>query len=173
MQKNLIYGILYLVSCKEGKVDIKTLKDIIKIVENSQFVEFSYKDDELEITLKKKEAFPESVAGQDNLRVTEVVSQYPTQSIVAKSTEESEKDPNLIEIRSPMVATFYRAPAPDAKPYVEEGQKVKKGEVLCILEAMKIMNELEAEFDCTIEKILVENAQKVEFDQPLFLVRKG
>jgi acetyl-CoA carboxylase biotin carboxyl carrier protein len=156
-------------------VDIKTLKDIIKIVENSQFVEFTYKDDELEITLKKKEAFPENVAPADSFRVTEVIPQpqYQTQSITAQSTtQESTQDPNLIEIRSPMVSTFYRAPAPDAKPYVEEGQKVRKGEVLCILEAMKIMNELEAEFDCTIEKILVENAQKVEFDQPLFLVRK-
>ncbi len=155
-------------------MDIKTLKDIIKIVENSQFVEFSYKDDELEITLKKKEAFPESVATQDNFRVAEVIPQYQTQTIQASSKEPSNKtqDPNLVEIRSPMVATFYRAPAPDAKPYVEEGQQVKKGEVLCILEAMKIMNELEAEFNCVIEKILVENAQKVEFDQPLFLVRK-
>jgi len=154
-------------------VDIKTLKDIIKIVENSQFVEFTYKDDELEITLKKKEAFPENVAPSDSFKATEVVPQYQTQSITAQSTtQESTQDPNLIEIRSPMVATFYRAPAPDAKPYVEEGQKVKKGEVLCILEAMKIMNELEAEFDCIIEKILVENAQKVEFNQPLFLVRK-
>lgn len=155
-------------------MDIKTLKDIIKIVENSQFVEFSYKDDELEITLKKKEAFPESAASQDNFRVTEVIPQYQTQTIQAQNVETSEKtqDPNLVEIRSPMVSTFYRAPAPDAKPYVEEGQQVKKGEMLCILEAMKIMNELEAEFNCVIEKILVENAQKVEFDQPLFLVRK-
>jgi acetyl-CoA carboxylase biotin carboxyl carrier protein len=154
-------------------VDIKTLKDIIKVVENSQFVEFTYKDDELEITLKKKEAFPENIAPVDNVRVTEVIPQYQTQTITAQSTpQESEQDPNLIEIRSPMVSTFYRAPAPDAKPYVQEGQKVRKGEVLCILEAMKIMNELEAEFDCIIEKILVENAQKVEFDQPLFLVRK-
>jgi acetyl-CoA carboxylase biotin carboxyl carrier protein len=154
-------------------VDIKTLKDIIKIVENSQFVEFTYKDDEIEITLKKKEAFPENVAPADNFRVAEVIPQYQTQTITAQSTsQESEQDQNLIEIRSPMVSTFYRAPAPDAKPYVEEGQKVRKGEVLCILEAMKIMNELEAEFDCIIEKILVENAQKVEFDQPLFLVRK-
>lgn len=154
-------------------MDIKTLKDIIKIVENSQFVEFTYKDDELEITLKKKEAFPENITPADNFKVTEIIPQYQTQTITAQnSTKESSQDPNLIEIRSPMVATFYRAPAPDAKPYVEEGQKVRKGEVLCILEAMKIMNELEAEFDCIIEKILVENAQKVEFDQPLFLVRK-
>ncbi len=155
-------------------MDVKTLKDIIKIVENSQFVEFSYKDDELEITLKKKEAFPENITLQDNFRVAETAAKYPSQTIMAQTSQvESTQDPNLVEIRSPMVATFYRAPAPDAKPYVEEGQKVKKGEVLCILEAMKIMNELENEFDCIIEKILVQNAQKVEFDQPLFLVRKA
>lgn len=155
-------------------MDIKTLKDIIKIVENSQFVEFSYKDDELEITLKKKEAFPENITVQDSAKIVESIDKYPTQTIPAQTSQvENAQDPNLVEIRSPMVATFYRAPAPDAKPYVEEGQKVKKGEVLCILEAMKIMNELEAEFDCTIEKILVQNAQKVEYNQPLFLVRKA
>ncbi|HHL71908.1 MAG TPA: acetyl-CoA carboxylase biotin carboxyl carrier protein [Bacteroidetes bacterium] len=76
------------------------------------------------------------------------------------------------EIKSPMVGTFYRAPAPDADPYVKVGDTVQKGQVLCIIEAMKLMNEIEAEFPCKILDILVENAQPVEYNQPLFIVEK-
>ncbi len=77
---------------------------------------------------------------------------------------------NLIEITSPMVGTFYRAPAPDAPPYVEKGTRVSKGDTLCIIEAMKLMNELESEVEGTIVEILVENAQPVEYGQVLFRV---
>lgn len=77
---------------------------------------------------------------------------------------------NLLTIESPMVGTFYRAPAPGAEPYVKEGQVVEKGSVLCIIEAMKLMNEIEAEVKGRIASILVENAQPVEYSQPLFLV---
>jgi len=78
---------------------------------------------------------------------------------------------NLATIRSPMVGTFYRAPSPTSPPYVEAGTQVEKGQVVCIVEAMKLMNEIEAEVAGTIERILVENAQPVEFNQPLFLIR--
>jgi len=78
---------------------------------------------------------------------------------------------NLVEIRSPMVGTFYRAPAPDADPYVQVGDHISPGKVLCIIEAMKLMNEIEAEVSGTIVDILVENAQPVEYNQPLFKVR--
>jgi acetyl-CoA carboxylase biotin carboxyl carrier protein len=76
----------------------------------------------------------------------------------------------LIEIKSPMVGTFYKAPAPDAKPYVEIGQIIKTGQVVCIVEAMKLMNEIEAETAGRIVEVLVENAKPVQFGQPLFLV---
>jgi acetyl-CoA carboxylase biotin carboxyl carrier protein len=79
---------------------------------------------------------------------------------------------NLIEIKSPMVGTFYRAPAPDADPYVQIGSAVGKGQVLCIIEAMKLMNEIEAEFSCRIVEILVDNGQPVEYNQPLFRAEK-
>ncbi len=77
---------------------------------------------------------------------------------------------DLIQVTSPMVGTFYRAPAPDADPYVEVGGRIGKGTVLCIIEAMKLMNELEAEVEGTVAKILVENAQPVEYGQVLFLI---
>ena len=76
----------------------------------------------------------------------------------------------LIQVTSPMVGTFYRAPAPDAPPYVEVGGRIGSGTVLCIIEAMKLMNELESEVEGTVVKVLVENAQPVEYGQVLFLV---
>ena len=78
---------------------------------------------------------------------------------------------NTLDIKSPMVGTFYGAPEPGAKPYVSVGDKISKGQTLCIIEAMKIMNEVTAERACVIERILVENEQPVEFGQPLFEVR--
>jgi acetyl-CoA carboxylase biotin carboxyl carrier protein len=77
---------------------------------------------------------------------------------------------NLVKIEAPMVGTFYRAPAPDAAPFVQEGDVVKDGQVLCIIEAMKLMNEIEAKVAGRIARVLVENGQPVEFGQPLFLI---
>ena len=76
-----------------------------------------------------------------------------------------------VEVRAPIVGTFYRAPAPDAPPYVEEGDRVEKGQVLCIIEAMKLMNEIESEVSGVVKKILVKNGEPVEYGQPLFLIQ--
>ena len=99
---------------------------------------------------------------------TETVSQPAENSAQAPAKE----DANLVDIKSPIVGTFYRAPSPDAPSYVEVGTTVKKGQPLCILEAMKLMNTLEAEYDGVIEEILVQNGDLVEFDQPIFKIRK-
>ncbi len=89
----------------------------------------------------------------------------------AEKREPSGQDKgNVVEIKAPMVGTFYRAPAPEAEPYVEVNQMVKKGQVLCIIEAMKLMNEIESEYDGKLVEILVENGQPVEYNQPLFRV---
>lgn len=109
----------------------------------------------------------QSPAGDSNSNVvTAAPAPAETQQVTAETPKKG------VEIRSPMVGTFYRAPAPDADPYVEVGDTVQKGQVLCIIEAMKLMNEVEAEFPCRILDILVENAQPVEYNQPLFLVEK-
>jgi acetyl-CoA carboxylase biotin carboxyl carrier protein len=82
-------------------------------------------------------------------------------------------DPDLFTIKSPIVGTFYRAPSPEAAPFVQEGDVVRKDSVVCIIEAMKIMNEIRAEVDGRIEKVLVEGGEPVEYGQPLFLVKKA
>ena len=99
-------------------------------------------------------------------------SHVPTRDVepVRSTEEEADGLAGLLEVTSPMVGTFYSAPAPDADPYVEVGQRIGEGTVLCIIEAMKLMNELESEVTGTIAKILVENAQPVEYGQVLFLV---
>jgi acetyl-CoA carboxylase biotin carboxyl carrier protein len=86
-----------------------------------------------------------------------------------ESAEEAPKQ-NLTEVTSPMVGTFYRAPAPEAPPYVEVGSHVTKGQTLCILEAMKLMNELESEVDGVVREVLVANADPVEYGQILFMI---
>jgi len=91
----------------------------------------------------------------------------------AEVSEEKKDKPKSGElITSPMVGTFYAAPSPDSPPFVKEGDRVKKGQTLCILEAMKIMNELEAEYDCKILEVLVQDGEPVEYDKPLFRVER-
>jgi acetyl-CoA carboxylase biotin carboxyl carrier protein len=86
------------------------------------------------------------------------------------TTSESDASTGFVTVTSPIVGTFYRSPSPDADPYVEEGESVKKGQVLCIVEAMKLMNEIESEVDGRLVKILVENTKSVEYGQALFLI---
>ncbi len=103
---------------------------------------------------------------------TETVSQVVEAAENPATPAPAKEDANLVDIKSPIVGTFYRAPSPDAPSYVEVGSSVKKGQPLCILEAMKLMNTLEAECDGIIEEILVQNGDLVEFDQPIFKIRK-
>ena len=95
----------------------------------------------------------------------------PAQETTSAPAAAPAEDAGLAEIRSPMVGTFYRAPSPESPPYVEVGARVEKGQVVCIVEAMKLMNEIEAEVSGTIVRAVADNAQPVEFNQPLFLVR--
>jgi len=94
----------------------------------------------------------------------------PAEEPAGPAAEEAKPPKNLVPIKSPMVGTFYRAPAPDADPYVEENSSISVGQTVCIVEAMKLMNEIESEVKGRISRILVENAQPVEYGQTLFLV---
>ncbi len=153
-------------------MDQKELKDLMRAFDKSGLSKLKLKDGEFEILFQKGGTYKEPTtvaptAIQQSVAKTTVLDQEPiTDSIV--STEEKEGD----FITSPMVGTFYQAPSPGAAAFVKVGDSVKKGSTVAIIEAMKIMNEIEAEFDCKIVEVLVSDGEPVEFDQPLFRVEK-
>jgi len=147
------------------------LRKLVKLVEESDIDELELSRWGAKIRIIRRRASEAKVApmagegDQSSPQVMEAVSQEEAQP-------EEKPQENYHEIKSPMVGTFYRAPAPDVEPYVQEGQFVKKGDVVCIVEAMKLMNEIESEVSGRIVKTLVENSHPVEYDQPLFLVEQ-
>jgi len=160
-------------------MDIKEIKRLIKLVEASNIEELELQEEGFQIRITKGKAAP---ANQTIMTIPVSNPQEPkagpppqfdTAVQEAKIEPAAGESDNLVEICSPMVGTFYRTPAPDADPYVEVGTEIHPGEILCIIEAMKLMNEIEAEISGKIVKILVENAQPVEYNQPLFLVEKS
>jgi acetyl-CoA carboxylase biotin carboxyl carrier protein len=155
-------------------MDIKDLKTLIKMVTETDISEFEM-ETEGEKVIIRRGAPPQvmttavmTAAGAAPVAPS-AVSAGP-QASETPAAKEPDAEEGLETILSPIVGTFYRAPSPDSESYVEVGDEVAKGQVLCIVEAMKLMNEIDAEFKCRIVKILKENAQPVEFGEPLFLV---
>ena len=152
-------------------MDLKQIHDLIKVVNKSNIGEISIEDKDGKVTIKQKE---------DKITVTSAPAQTVYASApaapsaaapVAAATAAAPAADNLITIKSPMIGTFYRRASPDKPLLAEEGTEVSAGKVVCIIEAMKLFNEIESEVKGTIVKILVEDASPVEFDQPLFLVQ--
>jgi len=149
----------------------KEIQELIDYISNSGLAEVKIKTGEFELSIKK---YAESAPIQMiESAAPAVAPSAPTAAVPsAPATPEApaaEKS-NLLEIKSPMIGTFYMTPNPDADPFVSEGSVVKAGETVCIIEAMKLFNEIESEISGKIVKILVSNATPVEYDQPLFLV---
>ncbi|MBE0496381.1 MAG: acetyl-CoA carboxylase biotin carboxyl carrier protein [Campylobacterales bacterium] len=142
------------------------IKDLMKFFDSTGITRLHVKENDFEIEIEKRGEVTTLVSApaQSVLRETAIQQSVPAQSAVPCVEGPS--------IKSPMVGTFYQAPAPGAAPFIKIGQVVKKGQPIAIIEAMKIMNEIEAEFDCKIVSILVEDGQPVEFDMPLFSVEK-
>jgi acetyl-CoA carboxylase biotin carboxyl carrier protein len=153
---------------KERKMRREELEELIRLVEESSISELEICEGKRKVRIAK--GHPASVSGAAS--VTQSPAQAnPRTSIPQAASAESEKlASNLKEITSPMVGTFYRAPAPEAGPFIDVGQHVAVGQTVCIVEAMKLMNEIGAEFNGTVREVLVENGQPVEYGQPLFLV---
>ena len=146
-------------------MDLEKIEGLVKIIENSSLTEFTYKEGDLKITMSKLDHPPVVAAGAPMMAP-------PMQAAAAAADAAKEEDDEQLFITSPIVGTFYSAPAPDAPAFVKVGDQVKNGQTVCILEAMKLMNEIQSEFDCEIEAVLVSNEQKVEYGQPLFRVKK-
>ncbi|WP_456451494.1 acetyl-CoA carboxylase biotin carboxyl carrier protein [Hydrogenimonas sp.] len=151
-------------------MNLKEIKDLIKVFNNSGLSKLKVEDGDFGLTLEKGGTAAPAAASAP-VQQTAAPASAPAPAAPAESAEKAIPD-NAVYITSPMVGTFYRSPSPDSPPFVKVGDTVKKGQTLCILEAMKIMNELDAEFDCKILDILVEDGQPVEYDMPLFLVEK-
>ena len=145
-------------------VNLKELKDLIALMNEHQLLEIELEREGMKIRLRKG-------GGEEGVVVERLPSSRPPAAPTGPvPVPDLPAQPSGTEIKSPMVGTFYRAPAPEAPPFVEVGQEIQVGQVLCILEAMKLMNEIKSEIKGRITQLLVENGQPVEFGQVLFLV---
>jgi acetyl-CoA carboxylase biotin carboxyl carrier protein len=162
---------------------IQEIREIIKLIDQSNIDEFTYENDGSKIKLKKHGA--QTVVNTQASQAAPQVTTAPAAQAVPQAAPAAEakteavpapeapkaEDPNLHKITSPMVGTFYASPSPDDAAYVQAGDKVGENSVVCIVEAMKLFNEIEAEVKGEIVEVLVDNGQLVEYGQPLFLVK--
>ena len=149
-------------------MNLEKIEGLIKLVEASSLTQFTYKEGDIKITMSKLDNPPVIAGG-----AAPVMAAAAPQAAPAAAVETAvEEDDEALYITSPIVGTFYSAEAPDVPAFVRVGDHVKNGQTVCILEAMKLMNEIQCEYDCEIEAILVSNEQKVEYGQPRFRVKK-
>ena len=145
-------------------MEIEKIKEIFEAIKDTDIVEVEIEKEGIRIRIKR--GFTQQLT-TPTLQETPLIKNLPQENQKYSKIKESK---NLITIRSPMVGTFYRAPSPQAPPFVEEGDIISKGQVLCIIEAMKLMNEIESDVDGKIVSILVEDGKPVEYGEPLFLI---
>ena len=150
-------------------LDIEQIRQLVAMMVDSELTELSLRDGDIEVNLRR----PSAHAGGTDAVVLASGQQPTAASDPAEVLEgsEPEDESEMVEIKSPLVGSFYTAPNPDSPPYVNVGSKITAGTVVCILEAMKVYNEIKSEIAGTIERVLVRNESAVEFGQPLFLVR--
>jgi acetyl-CoA carboxylase biotin carboxyl carrier protein len=148
-------------------MNLKEIKEMINLMNENNLMELEVEKDGMRIRLKKSSSGTEEAHGPiivERQNLSEVAGQKPMPELAGMPAV------NAVEIKAPMVGTFYRAPSPEAPPYVEVGQTVEVGQVICIIEAMKLMNEIKSEIKGKILEALIDNAEPVEFGQPMFLV---
>lgn len=156
-------------------MDIKEIQNLIKFVAKSGASEVKLEMEDIKITIK--------TGGEDRLETTTIVQQHPglvqsapvvqapiVEAAATPAAPVATENDNFVTVKSPIIGTFYRKASPDKPAFVEIGQEIKEGDVLCVIEAMKLFNEIESEVQGKIVKILVDDSTPVEFDQPLFLV---
>ncbi len=149
-------------------MNIKEIKEMINLMNENSLSELEIEKDDMRIRLKKT---ANGIEGFDGSVVLQGQTVGPAGGKVqALQAAEEKNEIKTVEIKSPMVGTFYRAPNPEAASYVDVGTTIEPGQVICIIEAMKLMNEIKSEIKGKILEILVDNAEPVEFGQPLFLI---
>ncbi|MBI5640360.1 MAG: acetyl-CoA carboxylase biotin carboxyl carrier protein [Nitrospirae bacterium] len=142
-------------------MELEDLKNLIELLKETDITELQVEKDGTKVKIRREKFF-------QSIEIPTVKPSAAVHEHIIKETDEDAQ--RLITVTSPIVGSFYRSPTPEAPSFVESGTKVKKGQVLCIIEAMKLMNEIESEADGVIVKILVENGQPVEYGEPLFLI---
>lgn len=148
-------------------MNIKEIKEMINLMNDNGLLELEVEKDGMRIRLKKTGAVSDNLSAPlvfEREKIAQSASGKTAQSALDKTAGSS------VEIKAPMVGTFYRAPTPEAPPYAEVGQIVEQGQVICVIEAMKLMNEIKSEIKGKILEILVDNSEPVEFGQPIFLI---
>ncbi len=146
------------------QIGLEQLEALLKTLDEKKVADFEYEDEKIRLKIG---------FGRAPVAVAAPALAAPAVSSAAAPAAVEVHDPSMAYVSSPFVGTFYRAPAPEAENFVEVGAQVKKGQALCIIEAMKLMNEIEAEFSGTVVEILVENGKSVEFGQKLFKIKKS
>ncbi|GKS58813.1 acetyl-CoA carboxylase, biotin carboxyl carrier protein [Nitrospira sp.] len=148
----------------EAEARTKLIQELADLLRKNNLAELEFERDGVRVRLRQE------LGGRHTASVAHDVPAVAPVAPGASAAPAAAETNGLVTITSPIVGTFYRSPSPDADPYVEEGDSVRKGQVLCIVEAMKLMNEIESEVDGRVVKILVESAKPVEYGQPLFLI---
>ncbi|MCB0271605.1 MAG: acetyl-CoA carboxylase biotin carboxyl carrier protein [Bdellovibrionales bacterium] len=159
-----------MISTYKAEMDIKRIKELFKVVEKTDFQEIEIVEGEFRLRIERNK---QQVSQVMTMPAAPVMASNPTllQTAVPADKQAATQAPKKGNvITSPFVGTFYRSPSPDTDPYIEVGQTVKEGQILCIVEAMKLMNEIESDFSGVVKEIFVENGQPVEFGQELFRI---
>jgi len=152
-------------------MDLRKLKTLIDLVAESDIAELEVTEGESKVRIVKSSAAPQSqVVMMQPHAAPQTAMAAPVTAVASTVSAAAPAEPQGHIVKSPMVGTFYRSSAPGAAPYVEVGASVKEGDTLCIIEAMKLLNEIDADASGVIKQILVENGQPVEFGQPLFVI---
>jgi acetyl-CoA carboxylase biotin carboxyl carrier protein len=153
-------------------MDLKEIQDLIRFVSKSGVTEVEVERDGFKIVIKAEKPATEyhAVVPQQVMMPAQAAVAAPAVAPVASAAPAAVPADSGLPIKSPMIGTFYRSAGPDKEPFVKVGDRVEKGQVVCIIEAMKLFNEIESEVAGVVTKVLVENASPVEYDQPLFLV---
>ncbi|MCG7872954.1 MAG: acetyl-CoA carboxylase biotin carboxyl carrier protein [Candidatus Thiodiazotropha lotti] len=148
-------------------MDIRKVKKLIELLEESDVAEIEIHEGEESVRISRNNSIPAALAAP-----VAAPAAAPAAAAAAAPAVESEPSEEIQghAVRSPMVGTFYRSPSPGSKPFVEEGQQVSVGDTLCIIEAMKILNQIESDKSGTVRKILVDNGQPVEYNEPLYII---
>ena len=155
-------------------MEYKQIQELLKAVNKSNISELSIKDGDFEITIKQANTETQFVAMPQMVQQAPQMMQAPQQAVqqvaAAPAAAPAVEASNTITVKSPMIGTFYRSAGPDKPSFVTVGDEIKPGQVICIVEAMKLFNEIESEVSGRIVKVLVDDASPIEYDQPLFLV---